>query len=187
MRHQRHGPYLPASGYPYIGIPRARHDSESGARRHHGTKTGQQASRNMRLAIGSAALLVGAAAGQVLLDSLQLHHMNASMGTVWDAENRKVIAWWVIVSIPNVVLAVGILARVRAAALVAGSWAALLGLLWLWWSVMFIAKTGRLENPELYLYLVPPAFVLAYAIVLIGCIGIIRTQAPREPPGADHA
>ena len=47
---------------------------------------------------------------------------------------------------------------------------------------MFIAKTGRLENPELYLYLVPPAFALAYAIVLIGCIGIIRTQAPREPP-----
>ncbi len=85
------------------------------------------------------------------------------------------------------VLAVGILARVRGAALVAGSWAALLGLLWLWWSVMFIAKTGRLENPELYLYLVPPAFVLAYAIVLIGCIGIIRTRAPRERPRAERA
>jgi hypothetical protein len=99
----------------------------------------------------AALLLVLTASAQVGLDVVQLHHMNAGMGWVWDDTNQKVIGWWTILGVGNILLALVSLLRWRPGFFLTAVWGGLFALLWLTWSVTFVAKTGRLEDPELYL------------------------------------
>lgn len=127
-------------------------------------------------AVSAALLLVLTASAQVGLDVAQLHHMNAGMGWVWDDTNQKVIGWWTILGVGNILLALGSLLGWRPGFVLTAVWGGLFALLWLAWSVTFVVKTGRLENPELYLYVVPPAFFAAYAAVAFCAVRLIASR-----------
>jgi hypothetical protein len=120
--------------------------------------------------------LIATAVGQVALDYLNLPHMGASMGWVWNDGNQRVIGWWAIIAVVSLLLAGGALARSRLATIAALIWSSLLALLWLWWTVMYLLKAARVDNPELYLFAVPGIFTLAYAVASAGAVRMLTRQ-----------
>ncbi len=103
------------------------------------------------------------------------------MGWVWDSANHRVIGWWAILGIGNLILALGLLLMWRPAIKMMSVWAGTFGLVWLGWAIGYIVKTGRLENPEPYLYVVPAMFVAAY-VGVVGCA--VRLLRLREDAAA---
>ena len=128
----------------------------------------------MRVAVVLA--LVATAVGQVTLDYLNLRHMGASMGWVWNDANQRVIGWWAIIGVVNLLLAGGVLAGSRLASVAALIWSSLLALLWLWWTVMYLMKAARVELPELYPFAVPGIFTLAYGVASAGAVRMLTRQ-----------
>ena len=100
--------------------------------------------------------------------------MEAGLGWVWDAQNHRVIGWFAIVGIVNALLAVGVALRWLPALVVASLWSVAFGALWLFWSLLFWIKIGRLDDPEWYLFVLSPAFVVAYAAVILGCTVLVE-------------
>lgn len=129
-----------------------------------------------RLSTLVAVVLLLVAVSQPSVELLQLHHMEAGLGWIWDDQNRKVFPWFVIVGIGDVLLAIGVAFRWLPALVVASLWSIGFGAMWLYWTLHFWVKTARLEAPEAYLFILPPAFVVAYGIVIAGCTVLVQRQ-----------